>query len=622
MSTIRLTMAQATVKYLANQHVARDGEQQPMFAGMWGIFGHGNVSGIGQALEEYRGDLRFYRPQNEQGMVHAAIAYAKMKNRLQMFACTSSIGPGALNMVTGAGTATVNRLPVLLLPGDIFANRKPDPVLQQVEYPMSMDVSANDAFRPVSRFWDRINRPDQILASLPEAMRILTDQAETGAVTICLPQDVQTEAYDYPLAFLEPTVHTVYRGVPSPEAVADAVSLLKAAQRPVIVTGGGTIYSAATAALSDFADALGIPVVETQAGKGALPWNHPWNAGPVGSNGGLAANRLAREADLVICVGTRLSDFSTASHTAFANPDVRFVSINVCARDAHKFGALPLVCDAREGLTALAMAAQAAGVRSAASYGDRVETLKAEWDGAVNALRRVDTPEFLSQAQAIGIVNDAAGPRDVVVCAAGGLPGDLLKLWRPTDPKSYHLEYGFSCMGYEVAGALGAKMADPSREVIVMVGDGSYLMLHTEIVTSLAEGVKIIIVLLDNGGFQCIRGLQEGCGSPAFGNELRQRNPATGELDGSYMQIDFAKNAESLGALAMRADSEGALREALERAKAADRTTLIEVKIDNTRRVPGFESWWDVPIAEVSGVAGVKAARNAYEKKLPEQRVY
>ncbi|MFM8594254.1 MAG: 3D-(3,5/4)-trihydroxycyclohexane-1,2-dione acylhydrolase (decyclizing) [Chloroflexota bacterium] len=577
MSTIRLTMAQATVKYLANQHVARDGEQQQMFAGMWGIFGHGNVSGIGQALEEYRGDLRFYRPQNEQGMVHAAIAYAKMKNRLQMFACTSSIGPGALNMVTGAGTATVNRLPVLLLPGDIFANRKPDPVLQQVEYPMSMDVSANDAFRPVSRFWDRINRPDQILASLPEAMRILTDQAETGAVTICLPQDVQTEAYDYPLAFFEPTVHTVYRGVPSPDAVADAVSLLKAAQRPVIVTGGGTIYSEATAALSDFADALGIPVVETQAGKGALPWNHPWNAGPVGSNGGLAANRLAREADLVICVGTRLSDFSTASHTAFANPDVRFVSINVCARDAHKFGALPLVCDAREGLTALAVAAQAAGMRSAASYGDRVETLKAEWDGTVNALRRVDTPEFLSQAQAIGIVNDAAGPRDVVVCAAGGLPGDLLKLWRPTDPKSYHLEYGFSCMGYEVAGALGAKMADPSREVIVMVGDGSYLMLHTEIVTSLAEGVKIIIVLLDNGGFQCIRGLQEGCGSPAFGNELRQRNPATGELDGSYMQIDFAKNAESLGALAMRADSEGALREALERAMAADRTTLIEV---------------------------------------------
>jgi len=622
MATVRLTMAQAVVRYLANQQVARDGVQQPMFAGMWGIFGHGNVSGLGQALEEYRDDLRFFRPQNEQGMVHAAIAYAKMKNRLQMFACTSSIGPGALNMVTGAGTATVNRLPVLLLPGDIFANRKPDPVLQQVEFPLSMDVSANDAFIPVSRFWDRINRPDQLLASLPEAMRVLTDQAETGAVTICLPQDVQTEAYDYPTQFFARTVHTVYRGVPSPEAIADAVALLRSAQRPIIVTGGGTIYSEATAALADFADALGIPVVETQAGKGALPWNHPWNAGPVGSNGGLAANRLAREADLVLCVGTRLSDFTTASHTAFAHPDVRFVSINVCARDAHKFSAVPLVCDAREGLQALAAAARAAGVRMAASYGDRVETLKAEWDAAVDGLRTVDTPALLSQPQAIGIVNDAAGPRDVVVCAAGSLPGDLLKMWRPTDPKSYHLEYGFSCMGYEVAGALGAKMADPSREVIVMVGDGSYLMLHTEIVTSLAEGVKLIIVLLDNGGFQCIRGLQEGCGSPAFGNELRARNAASGQLDGGYMPIDFAKNAESLGALAIKANSEGALRAALEQAKAADRTTLIEVKIDNSRRMPGFESWWDVPIAEVSGVAGVKAARTAYEQKLPEQRQF
>ena len=400
------------------------------------------------------------------------------------------------------------------------------------------------------------------------------------------------------------------------------MALLRSAQRPIIVTGGGTIYSEATAALADFADALGIPVVETQAGKGALPWNHPWNAGPVGSNGGLAANRLAREADLVLCVGTRLSDFTTASHTAFANPDVRFVSINVCARDAHKFSAVPLVCDAREGLQALAAAAQAAGVRTAASYGDRVETLKAEWDATVDGLRTVDTPALLSQPQAIGIVNDAAGPRDVVVCAAGSLPGDLLKMWRPTDPKSYHLEYGFSCMGYEVAGALGAKMADPSREVIVMVGDGSYLMLHTEIVTSLAEGVKLIIVLLDNGGFQCIRGLQEGCGSPAFGNELRARNATSGQLDGGYMPIDFAKNAESLGALAIKANSEGALRAALEQAKAADRTTLIEVKIDNSRRMPGFESWWDVPIAEVSGVAGVKAARSAYERKLPEQRQF
>jgi 3D-(3,5/4)-trihydroxycyclohexane-1,2-dione acylhydrolase (decyclizing) len=613
-------MAQAVVRFLANQHVARDGVQQPFFAGVWGIFGHGNVAGIGQALEEFRDEIRYYRPQNEQGMVHAAIAFAKMQNRLQTFACTSSIGPGATNMITGAATATVNRLPVLLLPGDIFASRAPDPVLQQLEYPLSLDVSVNDAFRPVSRFWDRINRPDQLLASLPEAMRVLVDQADTGAVTICLPQDVQTEAYDYPAAFFAPTVHTVYRGIPAPQAVADAVALLQSAEKPLIVAGGGVIYAEATAALADFADALGVPVVETQAGKGALPWNHPWNAGPVGSNGGLAANRLAREADLVLAVGTRLSDFTTASHTAFANPAVRFVALNVNARDAHKLGALPLVGDAREGLDALRTAATSAGIQTAPAYGDRVETLKAEWDATVDGLRRVETPEFLSQANAIGIVNEAAGPRDVVVCAAGGLPGDLLKLWRPVDPKGYHLEYGFSCMGYEIAGALGAKMADPLREVFVMVGDGSYLMLHTEIVTAIQEGVKLVIVLLDNGGFQCIKGLQEGCGSPAFGNELRFRDPTSGVLDGPTVPIDFAKNAESLGAIGIKATTESELRAALERAKAADRVTLIEVPIDPARRVPGFESWWDVPVAEVSGEAGVRAARAGWEEKAAGRR--
>ncbi|MBA3414338.1 MAG: 3D-(3,5/4)-trihydroxycyclohexane-1,2-dione acylhydrolase (decyclizing), partial [Chloroflexia bacterium] len=461
--TVRLTMAQATVRFLANQRVRRDGVAQPFFAGMWGIFGHGNVAGLGQALEEMSDELRYYRPQNEQGMVHAAIAYAKMKNRLQTFACTSSIGPGATNMITGAATATVNRLPVLLLPGDIFASRRPDPVLQQLEYPLGLDVSVNDAFRPVSRFWDRIERPEQLLASLPEAMRVLTDQAETGAVTVCLPQDVQAEAYAYPAAFFAPKTHEIYRAAPPPEALAEAVALLRTAERPVIVCGGGVIYSEATAALADFADGLGIPVVETQAGKGALPWNHPWNAGPVGSNGGLAANRLARDADLVIAVGTRLSDFTTASHTAFADPAVRFLSLNVSARDAHKFGALPLVGDARAGLEALLAAAMAAGYQTAPAYGDTVETLKAEWDAAVDGLLRVETPERLSQANAIGIVNGALGPRDVVVCAAGSLPGDLLKLWRPVDPKGYHLEYGFSCMGYEIAGALGAKLADPSR---------------------------------------------------------------------------------------------------------------------------------------------------------------
>ncbi len=612
MSTERLTMSQAVVRYLAQQYVERDGREQPFFAGVWGIFGHGNVSGMGQALEEYRDLITYYRPQNEQGMVHVAAAYAKMKNRLQTFACTSSIGPGATNMVTGAATATVNRLPVLLLPGDIFASRRPDPVLQQVEYPLSLDVAANNAFQPVSRFWDRINRPDQLVASLPEAMRILTDPAETGAVTICLPQDVQTEAWDYPASFLEKRVHRIPRAAAAESELRAAADLVRAAKRPIVVCGGGVIYSEATAALSDFADALGIPVVETQAGKGALPWNHPWNAGPVGSNGGLAANRLAREADLVIAVGTRLSDFTTASHSAFANPEVRFLGINVNSRDARKLGGFALVADAREALTALLGALRADGYQTEAAYGDVAERLKAEWDGTVDRLIAVDAPNDLSQANAIGMVNAAAGPRDVVVCAAGSLPGDLLKLWRPVDPKSYHLEYGYSCMGYEIAGALGAKLADPSREVYVMVGDGSYLMMHTEIVTSLQEGMKLTIVLIDNGGFQVIKGLQTSCGSPAFGNELRYRNPATGALDGDYLQIDFAANAASLGAAAYRARTARELADALEQAKRETRTTLIHVPVNRDKRVPGFESWWDVPVAEVSTVPGVVEAREGY----------
>ncbi len=620
--TIRLTMAQAVVKYLGQQDIERDGVQQPFFAGVWGIFGHGNVAGIGQALEELQDEVIYHRPQNEQAMVHTAAAYAKMKNRLQTFACTSSIGPGATNMITGAATATVNRLPVLLLPGDIFASRRPDPVLQQLEYPLSLDVSVNDAFQPVSRFWDRINRPEQILASLPEALRVLTDPAETGAVTICLPQDVQTEAYDYPASFFEKRVWRVPRTVPPAEQLQRAIEAIGRAKHPVIIAGGGVIYSDATAALSDFADALGIPVVETQAGKGALPWNHAWNAGPVGSNGGLAANRLSREADLVIAVGTRLSDFTTASHTQFQNPEVEFVSINVASRDAFKFGALPLVGDARATLDALREGAVAAKARTSAEYGDRVESLKAEWDAAVDGIRAVKTPEHLTQANVIGIVNEASGPRDVVVCAAGGMPGDLLKLWRPVDPKGYHLEYGFSCMGYEIAGGLGVKMADPSREVFVMVGDGSYLMLHTEIVTSLEEGQKIIIVVVDNSGYQCIRNLQMSTGSPSYGNELRYRDEKTGILDGPYIPIDFAANAASLGAAAMRAESEAELREALERAKQETKTTVIHVPVQKHARVPGFESWWDVPVAEVSTVGSVREARAEYVENEEKERFF
>ncbi|MCC7022752.1 MAG: 3D-(3,5/4)-trihydroxycyclohexane-1,2-dione acylhydrolase (decyclizing) [Thermomicrobiales bacterium] len=620
--TTRLTMAQAVVKFLTQQYTERDGVEQPLIAGVWGIFGHGNVAGIGQALEELKEEVAYHRPQNEQGMVHAAAAYAKMKNRLQTFACTSSIGPGATNMLTGAAMATVNRLPVLLLPGDIFASRRPDPVLQQLEFPLSMDVSVNDAFFPVSRFWDRINRPEQLLASLPEAMRVLTDQAETGAVTICLPQDVQIEAYDYPAAFFEKRVYRVPRIVPPREALERAAAMIRAAEQPLIVAGGGVIYSEATAALSDFADALGIPVTETQAGKGALPWNHAWNAGAVGSNGGLAANRLARDADLVIAIGTRLSDFTSASHTQFQNPDVRFLSINVSARDAHKFGAEPLVGDARATLDTLREMLAASKHRVGAAYGDRVETLKAEWDATVDDIRAVENPADLTQANVIGLVNTASGPRDVVVCAAGSLPGDLLKLWRPVDPKGYHLEYGYSTMGYEIAGGLGAKMADPSREVYVMVGDGSYLMLHTEIVTSLEEGMKLTIVVVDNGGFQCIRNLQMSTGSPPYGNELRYRDPRTGILDGPYIPIDFAANAESLGAVGMRATSEAELRDALERAKQETRTVVIHVPVQKHASVPGFESWWDVPVAEVSTVPSVKEAREEYVEQERNERFY
>ncbi|MCD6028715.1 MAG: thiamine pyrophosphate protein central region [Thermomicrobiales bacterium] len=605
--TARMTMAQAVVKFLTQQYVERDGVEQPFIAGVWGIFGHGNVAGIGQALEELKLEMTFHRPQNEQGMVHAAAAYAKMKNRLQTFACTSSIGPGATNMLTGAAMATINRLPVLLLPGDIFASRRPDPVLQQLEYPLSMDVSVNDAFIPVSRFWDRINRPEQILASLPEAMRVLTDQAETGAVTICLPQDVQTEGYDYPANFFARRVHHISRLIPPAEDLQRAIEMIRAAQKPLIIAGGGVLYSEATAALSDFADGLGIPVGETQAGKGALPWNHAWNVAAIGPNGSLAANRLARDADLVIAVGTRLADFTSASHTQFQNPDVQFLSINVSSRDAHKFGSLPLVGDARATLDALREAMAAGKHRTAAGYGDRVETLKAEWDGMANV---------------IGIVNAASGPRDVVVCAAGGMPGDLLKLWRPVDPKGYHLEYGYSTMGYEIAGGLGVKMADPSREVYVMVGDGSYLMLHTEIVTSLEEGMKLTIVVVDNGGFQIIRQLQMSTGTPSFGNELRFRDPATGELDGPYIPIDFAANAASLGAVAMTATNESELRNALERAKSETRTVVIHVPVEKHASVPGFDSWWDVPVAEVSEVPTVREAREEYVEDEQMERFY
>src|SRR5215212_397184 len=601
MGSVRLTVGQAIVRFLAQQDVERDGRQQRFIAGVWGIFGHGNVAGLGQALEELGDaeDLRYYRPQNEQAQVHLATAFARHSNRLRAYACTSSVGPGALNMVTGAATATVNRIPVLLLPSDYFANRAPDPVLQQIEHPVERDTSANDAFRPVSRFFDRITRPEQLIASLPEAFRILTDSVETGAVTISLPEDVQSEAYDWPERFFERRVWRVRRPVPEPADLADAIRLISTAKAPLIVTGGGTIYSEATAELDAFATRFGIPVVETQAGKGALPWNHPLTAGPVGTNGGLAGNRLARDADVVLCVGTRMGDFVTASRTTFQNPNATFVAINVGPMDAHKQRAVPVIADAREGLRALDAALVAEGWSgSTEDYRRRAGDLKEEWDGIVTRLRTEDgAPGDLGQAEVIGIVNEAVGGHASVICAAGSLPGDLLRLWRPEDPKAYHVEYGFSCMGYEIVAGLGVRLADPDREVVVMVGDGSYLMMNSEIVTAVAEGLKLTIVVLDNHGFQCILALQRSVGVPDFGNELRFRDPASNRLTGAYVPIDFRKHAESMGALAIQANTADELRAALACARDADRITVIAVPTEPEKRVPGFESWWDVPVA-------------------------
>jgi 3D-(3,5/4)-trihydroxycyclohexane-1,2-dione acylhydrolase (decyclizing) len=623
--SVRLTTGQAIIRFMAQQYVERDGHQQRFIAGVWGIFGHGNVAGLGQALEEL-GDaesMPYYRPQNEQGQVHIAAAYAKHRNRLQTFACTSSIGPGATNMVTGAAAATVNRIPVLLLPSDYFANRVSDPVLQQIEHPVEHDVSSSDAFRPVSRFFDRISRPGQLIASLPEAFRVLTDPVETGAATVTLPEDVQSEAFDWPERFFERRVWRVRRPVPEPAVVEDVVRLMMVAKAPVIITGGGTIYAEATRELESFASQFGIPVTETQAGKGALRWDHPMNAGPVGANGGLAANRLARDADLILCVGTRMGDFVTSSRTMFQNPDAVLVGINVAPMDAHKLRALPVIADAREAFTSISSALETAGYRGTSEeYRQGIRQLKSDWDAIVTDLRTVNgEPGDLGQAEVIGLVNDCVGGNATMICAAGSLPGDLLKLWRAEDPKAYHVEYGYSCMGYEVAAGLGVALAEPGRRVVVMVGDGSYLMLNSEIVTAVAEGLKFTIVLLDNHGYQCITGLARSVGVPDFGNELRFRDKGRNRLTGPYVPIDFRQHAEAMGALAILAASAEGLKAALEQADQTDRVTVIVVPTEPEKRTPGFEGWWEVPAAEVSGQAGVRSARERYDQARTKQRL-
>ena len=614
--TIRLTMAQALIRFLKNQYVERDGRVIPFFAGVFGIFGHGNVAGIGQALQEHP-DFPYYQARNEQAMVHLAAAFAKMSNRLRTFACTSSIGPGATNMVTAAAGATINRVPVLRLPGDIFARRNVAPVLQQLEQPYTQDISVNDAFRAVSRYWDRIYRPEQLLYALPEAMRVLTSPADTGAVTLALPQDVQAEAFDYPEHFFEKRVWTIPRPRPDETLFRRAVEMIRQAKRPLIIAGGGVIYSEATEVLRRFVEQTGIPVGETQAGKGSLRYDHPFNLGAIGVTGTFAANTIARDADLVIGIGTRYTDFTTASKTLFQNPEVRFININVAEFDAFKMRALPLVADARVVLEMLLEALS--DYRTDEAYQAQVKRLHDEWDAEVERLYNVQHGPPLAQSAVIGAVNRAAGEKGVVICAAGSLPGDLHKLWRARDPKSYHLEYGYSCMGYEIPGGIGVKMAAPDRDVFVMVGDGSYLMMPTEIVTAVQEGIPLTIVLLDNHGFSSIGGLSQSIGSGGFGTHYRFRNPQTGQLDGDVLPIDYVANARSLGAHAVRANTIEELEAALEEAKKADRVTVIVVEVDREKRVPGY-AWWDVPIAEVSTMESVQKARAEYEKHVKEER--
>lgn len=616
MGVLRLTMAQALLRFLDQQYVQLDGKEHKFVKGVMGIFGHGNVLGIGEALEREPGSLRFIQGKNEQGMTHAAVAYAKQKNRLEIFACTSSIGPGALNMVTAAATATVNRIPVLLLPGDIFACRQPDPVLQQLEHPMDYTVSVNDAFKPVSRYWDRITRPEQLMSSMIQAMRVLTDPAETGAVTICLPQDVQTEAYDYPEDFFRKRVHYLDRKPASQAAIERAADLISRKQKPILIAGGGVHYSLAYEELRQFAEAFGIPVAETQAGKSAIPWDHPLNMGAIGATGSLAANRLAREADAVICVGTRLGDFPTASKTAFTRPEAEFIHINVSGFDASKLNACQVVADAGAGLKELTSALQARSYKSAHN-GSELAKLKAEWTREVDRLYGLESEEGLAQTRLLGELNRFMA-NEVIVAASGSLPGDLHRLWRSEAPKSYHMEYGFSCMGYEIAGAFGVKLAEPDKEVYALVGDGSYLMLHSEILTSIQEGVKVNVILLDNHGYQCIHSLQRENGSDGFGNEFRLRSPETGRLTGDYVPVDYAAHARSMGIKAFSATSVDELKEALRQAGEEKGSTLIEIKVLPGTQSGGYESWWRVDVPEVSTSDKVRAARETMNEHVQQ----
>ena len=622
--TRRLTMAQALIAFLKNQYSERDGGEQPFFAGCFGIFGHGNVAGIGQALQQ-NPDFRYYQVRNEQAMVHSASAYAKVKDRLQTFACTSSIGPGATNMVTGAALATINRLPVLLLAGDIFARRNVAPVLQQLESPQTQDISVNDCFKPVSRYWDRINRPDQLLTSLPEVMRVLTSPIDTGAVTLSLPQDVQTEAYDYPVEFFRKRVWHIRRYRPDTRALSEAVEWIRASKKPMIVAGGGVIYSGACEMLASLVDQTGIPVSETMAGKGSLRYDHPLDLGGVGATGTLAANQIAHETDLVIGVGTRFSDFTTASKTAFQNPEVRFININVTEFDAFKHHALPVVGDARATIEELHILLN--GYQVDPKYRQQAVELHNAWEEEVERIYSTRNEPLPSQGELIGLLNELSSPDAIMVNAAGSMPGDLHKLWRARHPKNFHLEYGYSCMGYEIAGGLGAKMAAPNRDVYVIVGDGSYLMLSSDLATSIQEGHKLIVILWDNGGFKSIGSLSRSLGQDGFGT--RFLHPKNGMLPGDSagdqvkaLQIDFPANARSLGAEVIECITAEDYANAIKAAQETDRTTLIYIRNDRYVSVPDYQSWWDVPVAEVSEMPTVQKARRDWQEKRNQERYF
>lgn len=621
MATIRLTMAQALLRFLDNQYIWFDGEESKFVEGVFGIFGHGCVVGIGEALADEQNGLPFYQAKNEQGAVHAATAFAKEHNRRKIMAVTSSIGPGALNMVVGAGTATANHIPVLLLPGDVFASRQPDPVLQQIETPVDYTNTANDAFRSVSRYWDRVNRPEQLMSAMLNAMRTLTDPADTGAVTIALPQDVQGMAYDYPLEFFAKRVHYIERRIPTKSQLDRLAKLLSKATKPLVICGGGVRYSEAGDALAAFCQRFAIPFAETQAGKGTVLWDNPFNLSGIGTTGSQAANRLAKVSDLIIGVGTRFGDFTTCSKWLFQNPACEFVSINVASFDAYKLNSLPIVADAKLTLEALLSQPQLSGYTS--SWGRAIETERNLWKEEVDRLYQEVVPSSLSQARVLGELNDRLlPPSAIVVSGSGSIPSDMQRVWRTRVRGTYHMEYAFSCMGYEVAAALGAKIAHPDREVVTIIGDGAYTMLHTELLTSIQEGRKIIVMVLDNAGFHCIDNLQNSQGIVHYGNEWRRREDETGRLTGSSLSVDYALNAQSWGAVGLRADTIEELEQAVKQALAEKVSTLIHCHVAPKSMTKGYDSWWRVGTAEVSNNPKVVEAWTELQSEIAKTRQF